>query len=152
LVNLKWADVGPSSISLVTSKSGGTIRATVPLLADARAAIAEIASERERQTKHGHVPSSFLLVSHLGTPWKPDGVTQAFLRAAKKAGVHKRLHDLRGTAATRFVVEFEASDEEIADIMGWEQGGVARIRKRYVDGDRIAKGIVARVEKRAQTG
>jgi hypothetical protein len=39
------------------------------------------------------------------------------------------------------------TDEDVADIMAWEPARVRAIRKRYVDRARIAKGIVARIEK-----
>ncbi len=39
------------------------------------------------------------------------------------------------------------TDEEVADIMGWEPQQVRVIRKRYVDRDRIAAGLIARIEK-----
>ncbi len=39
------------------------------------------------------------------------------------------------------------SDEMIADMMGWETDDVKRIRKRYVDRDRVALLIAARINK-----
>lgn len=61
------------------------------------------------------------------------------------------LHDLRGTAVTAFC-QAQLTDEEIADIMAWEPAQVRAIRKRYVDRERIAQSIVARLEKEAETG
>ncbi len=67
-------------------------------------------------------------------------------KACQKAAVKKHFHDLRGTAATRFSM-VPLSDDEVADIMGWEPEHVRRIRKRYVDRDSIVSGIIARMEK-----
>jgi hypothetical protein len=39
----------------------------------------------------------------------------------------------------------------VADIMGWAPDQVRAIRKRYVDRERIARAIVARMEKAAET-
>jgi integrase len=151
LVRITWDQVSEFDIGFNTSKSNFRQRATVPLLADARALIAEIRDDREQQLKEGRVPSAYVLTSHQGRPWTADGLTQAFLRAARKVGIKKHLHDLRGTAATRFILG-EFSNEEVAEILGWEVAGVGRIRKRYVDGARIARGLVERLEKKAQTG
>jgi len=37
------------------------------------------------------------------------------------------------------------SDEQIADILGWQCENVVAIRRRYVDRDRIARGIADRL-------
>ena len=54
-----------------------------------------------------------------------------------------------GTFATKLMAQTDLNDQEIADIMGWSQQEVARIRKVYVDqratvvaiGQRIARGV-----------
>ena len=56
----------------------------------------------------------------------------------------KHLHDLRGTAATRFAGIFR--DDVVAEILGWEPDQVRAIKTRYVDRDRIALGWVEQVE------
>lgn len=85
-------------------------------------------------------------------PWQKDGLGSTWWKAAKAAGVNKHFHDLRGTAATRFCQVRDMSDEEVADIMGWEPQRVRAIRKRYVDRERIAKGIIARMEQTEAAG
>jgi hypothetical protein len=95
------------------------------------------------------VPSTFVLTSSKG-PWQKDGLGSTWAKAAKAAGVEKHFHDLRGTAVTRFC-QVPLTDEEVADIMGWEPNKVRAIRKRYVDRERIAEGIAARME-RSETG
>jgi hypothetical protein len=78
----------------------------------------------------------------------PVAAVHAWGGAAKDAGVDKHFNDLRGTACTNFYLKVPGlSDEEAADIMAWEPARCGAIRKRYVDAARIAKGIVARLEK-----
>jgi hypothetical protein len=60
--------------------------------------------------------------------------------------VDKHFIDLRGTAVTGFC-KVALTDEEVADIMGWEPARVRAIRKRYVDRTRIAEGIVTRIQR-----
>ena len=148
LVRVKWSDVSEYSIELATGKSRGRLRVIVPLVADARELLADLRRQRDASDK----PSLFLLTSERGGPWSKDSVTQAFIRAAHKAGVENRtLHDLRGTAATRFILA-GLSDEQVAEILGWEPAQVTRIRKRYVDRDRIAQGIIAQLERAEKDG
>ena len=40
------------------------------------------------------------------------------------------------------------SDEQIANIMGWESDDVAQIRRRCVDRDRLSLLIAARIDQR----
>jgi hypothetical protein len=40
------------------------------------------------------------------------------------------------------------SDEQIADMMGWESQDVQKIRRRYVDRDRVALLLAARLSER----
>ncbi|ESQ89179.1 hypothetical protein [Asticcacaulis benevestitus] len=58
----------------------------------------------------------------------------------------KRLHDLRGTFATRLMTipGERLTDAEIADLMAWSVQQVSEIRRRYVDG----AAIVVALEKR----
>ncbi|HEY4029787.1 MAG TPA: tyrosine-type recombinase/integrase [Caulobacteraceae bacterium] len=147
LIDLKWSEVDSISISRVASKSTNGRRITIPLTKDARAVIAEL---RELNAARD-VPSTFVLMSSRG-PWQKDGLGSTWWKAAKAAGVDKHFHDLRGTAATRFCRVPQTSDEEVADVMGWDPQRVRAIRKRYVDRERIAKGIIARWEQMEATG
>ena len=92
------------------------------------------------------VTSMFVLTTHLGGPWSKDGPTGDWIRAAKacEPPVNKHLHDLRGTFAT-LLMGRGLSDEQIADVMGWESKDVARVRRRYVDRERIALMIADRL-------
>lgn len=151
LVQLKWTDVGTSSIEFGTSKSEGRSRPIVPILPEARAVIDECRQKREALIADGKVPSAFLLTTRQGTQWKEDSATQAFWRAAKDVKVDKNLHDLRGTAVTRYILA-GLSDEQVAELVGWEPTRVRQVRRRYVDRDRIALGVIAQLERAEKTG
>lgn len=146
LVDLRWAEVSDFSIERSAEKSANGVRLLIPLTQEARAVLTELRKVRDA----AKVASTFVLTSLKG-PWHKDGLTSMFVRAAKKAGVSKSLHDLRGTACTRFVMA-GLSDEEIAEWFGWEPDRIRRIRVRYVDRERVARGIIARLEKREENG
>ncbi|MES3026849.1 MAG: hypothetical protein V4820_03210 [Pseudomonadota bacterium] len=116
-----------------------------------REALLKAASRCWVPVEDGRVPSPYVLLTHLGTPWKPDSVTQAFVDGAKAAGVDRHLNDLRGTAITRFVLA-GWNDEEVADVVGWELARVRNIRKHYVDAARIVMGLVSQLENAEKTG
>lgn len=145
LVRLTWSHLTENAIVMTTGKSNGARRVIVPLLADARAVIQELRQDRDAMISGGKVPSAFVLTTKHGGAWTADAVTQAFIRAAAKAGVEKHLHDLRGTAVTRLVIA-GVSDDQVADIMGWEPDRVRRIKRHYVDRDRIALDVIDRLE------
>lgn len=146
LIDLRWTEVGEFSIERAADKSTAGRRLLIPLTAEARAVIADARAANARRK----VPSTFVLTSTRG-PWQKDGLGVTWWKACRDAGVTgKHFHDLRGTAATRFC-QVPLTDEEVADIMGWEPDQVRAIRKRYVDRERIARGIVARMEKAEQT-
>ncbi|QUD90586.1 tyrosine-type recombinase/integrase [Phenylobacterium montanum] len=151
LVNMKWEHVKDSYITFPTGKSRGRKVVTVPIYGDGRAVIDTLKAEREALIKAGKVPSAYVLTTELGKPWRPDSVTQAFVREAKKLKIAKRLNDLRGTAITRFVIA-GLTDEQVADIVGWELNRVRNIRKHYVDANKIALGIITKLENAERTG
>lgn len=147
LVDLRVEDLDDFSIELGTNKSGEQTRVIIPLLPEARAVIAEILEEREALKAAGRIPSAFLLTSSAGKPWAPDTITHAFTQACADAKVQDRtLHDLRGTAATRYMLA-GFSDEQIGELMGWETDDVRAIRRKYVDRQNIAKGVIRQLEK-----
>jgi len=146
LIDLRWSEVSDFSIERAAGKSTNGVRIMVPLIREARDVLAELRQIRDS----AKVASTFVLTSRKG-PWHADGLTSLFVRAAAKAGVKKSLHDLRGTAATRFVIA-GLKDEEIADIFGWEPDRVRKIRVRYVDRARVAQGIITRLERRGENG
>nr|WP_255500857.1 site-specific integrase [Caulobacter sp. 17J80-11] len=152
LVNLKWDHVTDTMIQFATGKSNSTRHVAIPLTTEARAIVAELRAKRDKLRASGAVPSAFLLTSDRGLPWAKDSLTQAFIRARDKAGINdKHLHDLRGTAVTRFAAR-KLTNEQVADIVGWELSRVASIRKRYVDATRIAEAVVSLLESDAKAG
>jgi integrase len=59
----------------------------------------------------------------------------------------KTLHDLRGTFATRLMQNgFE--DREIDEILGWETGKSARIRRVYISRKAVVISAIERMRKR----
>lgn len=143
LIDLRWNEVGDFHIERAANKSTTGKRILVPLIADARAVIAEL----RKLNKAAAVPSTHVLRSRQG-PWQGNGLNSTWSKAKKKAGIDKHFNDLRGTACTRFYVTIDrVTDEEMADIMAWEPEHCRAIRKRYVDAARITAGIVARIEK-----
>lgn len=143
LVRVMLSDVSDFSIELATQKGmRKATRVIVPLLQDVRQAIAEIRAARSKDEQ----PSLYLLTTETGRRWTEHWLSQSWLQAAREAGVDKHLHDLRGTAATRFILG-GLSDEQTGEILGWEPGRVTRIRRRYVDRERIARGVIAQLER-----
>ena len=146
LVRVRWGDVSEFSIELATRKGRRSRRRViVPLLADARAAVVQLRRVRDTAKR----PSVFLLTTATGRPWSEHWLTESWIEAARSAGVDKHLHDLRGTAATAFILG-GLTDEQTAEILGWDPGRVTRIRRRYVDRERIARGVIAKLEREAK--
>lgn len=151
LVRLQWDHVRKDHIELTTNKSRGKTFVISPLVGDGRNVIDELREERARMIAEGQVPSAFVLTTELGTPWQAPSLTQAFIRAAKLAKVSVTLHDLRGTAATRFIKD-DFTPQEVATFLGWERARVEEIIRRYVDPAGIARKAIARLEPRRATG
>jgi integrase len=88
----------------------------------------------------------------MGRPWKTgDGLGAGFVRARKRAGIGDELHfhDLRGTAATRFYVA-GLDKRVIAEILGWTEGSVDNIIRKYVDRTAATKAVIRLLDKRAE--
>lgn len=129
-VNLTWAavDLRAGEIAWRTSKSGGKREAVIPITRDLRRVLKGI----ERK-------SPIVLLTALGRPWSSaNALSHAVQAAATKAGVERRTHDLRGTAATNLVAA-GLSYPQVAMILAWTETEVERIARRYV-----AKGAVSR--------
>ncbi|WP_232494953.1 tyrosine-type recombinase/integrase [Novosphingobium kaempferiae] len=152
LVTLRWSEVGDLAITRMTAKKsrGKRYRVSLPRLPELDALLIELKS---RPRKEG---VETVLVNMHGKSWSKtgDGLNSSFDDARAKAnggkGIYhverdpvtgeetklaKRLHDLRGTFATRLMTHPTArlTDREIADLMGWSEEQVGEIRKRYVD-------------------
>lgn len=130
LAVLKWSEIGPEEGAKATSKSGGRTTAHIPLTPALKALLARI-------PRHGDI---ILTTSH-GKPWSCGAtLSKAIQVAASAAGVDRRTHDLRGTAATRYCLA-GLTNEEVADAMGWEEANVARMRKIYVSRSAVRESV-----------
>lgn len=84
-------------------------RRTVPLPDALRAALLAVKEEKQRAAKvagHHVVSSPFVFTTVQGKPFRPDSISQAFKRAAARAGLpDMRLHDLRHTGISYMLAE-----------------------------------------------
>jgi integrase len=138
LVKLRWDEVRADYIERRRSKSG--VAQIIPLFDETRALLAECkAFQSKRKNK---VAAVTVVTNRTGTPFTSRGFGVACERAKKEAGVRAelRLHDLRGTFATRLMQRgFE--DAEVDAILGWT-GKSARIRRAYISrGARVISAI-----------
>lgn len=138
LVAVSWEAVTPKMIVWHTSKSRGRARVTVPLLPETKALLTAI-----RQTRPPPHRGPILRSSR-GTPWTTEGLSTSLARATKAAGITKHLHDLHGTFATRLILA-GLTDDQAAQIMGWQSRDVAKIRARYVDEMKVVTSIIDRL-------
>lgn len=82
-----------------------------------------------------------MFASPVGGPLSPNTDFHVWKRLLRDAGVRDgRLHDARHTAATVLLI-LGVPDVVIDSIMGWEPGGAARMRARYmhVTGTKLRK-------------
>lgn len=133
LIALTWSDVGDKVIVKPTSKSRGAAIATIPITDEAQAVLDEIGRG------DGHV-----LLNSRGDAWTGDGLENRIWKTKQASGVKKRLHDARGTFATRLRIAGLTKDQ-IAAVMGWEGERVERILNRYVDQGRFIADIAERL-------
>ncbi len=139
---LRWRHVEEDEILIPTSKSRGVITAFVPQYDDLRLVLDSIARRSE-----------YVLTNEKGYQWR-DGVNGTSFRNARDAALPDRnlhFHDLRGTAATRFHIA-GLSNREIAEIMGWAEGQVDRIIRRYVGRRATTNAIIQKLNRAAPEG
>jgi integrase len=138
LLRLSWSHLHEHAIIIPTNKSGRRVEARIPIYADLRAVLARIPKR-----------SPTVLTNRFGRPWKTgDGLGTAFTRAKKKAGIGDDLHfhDLRGTAATKFYLA-GLDKRVIAEILGWTEGSVDNIIRKYVDRAAATKAVIRLLDK-----
>ena len=132
LLALRWDEVGDLYISRRRSKT--KVEQVIPLFDETRAILKKC-------------PRSALTVvtNRRGAPFTARGFSMAVERARKAAGVEgKTLHDVRGSFATRLMRKgFE--DREIDEILGWETGKSARIRRRYISRKAVVINAIERM-------
>ena len=162
LVALRWDEVNDLAIHRTAAKRSRRkrFRVTIPRLPQLDDLLTTL---RERERKPG---VETVLVNSFGKSWTGDGLNSSFHDARKKANrgngiwhrdrdpvtgeehrTQKRLHDMRGTFATRIMAHPKAklTNREVADIMGWSPEQVEQIRKRYVDDTAIVVSITRRL-------
>jgi len=137
LVKLSWSHIQQDAIVMTTGKSRHRREAVVPLYKELHDLLESIPRR-----------SPVVLTTSKGKPWAKDGLGNAVVRAKRLAwpeGIDLHLHDLRGTAATRFY-KAGLSEREIAEIMAWEEDHVGRIIRRYVGRGAAVKELVRKLE------
>lgn len=144
-VRLRWDHVAGNYIQFETRKSRGRARVTIPLTSSSREVLEPLKRQRDEVIADGRVPSPYVFVGNKGLPFQENTITQTWGRACAELGITKHFHDLRGTAITRFA-KANLSDDQIADIVGWERHRVEHIRKAYVDADAISIHLANRLE------
>ncbi len=157
LVTLKWSDIGEFAIQVTAQKksAGKRRRVRMPIIPGLR----ELLDELKTRPRRDGVET--VLVTTHGTAWTVSGLnssvqtTRNYAREeigkdAKGQPIYKyhlaftdddgkeqwkRLHDIRGTFATKLMTIPGArlTDKEIAELMGWSEQQVSEIRRRYVD-------------------
>jgi integrase len=136
LVRLRWSEVGDLYISRRRGKTA--VESVIPLFDETRAILAEFPKA-----------AVTVLTNARKRPFTPRGFASAVedARTAAKVATGKTLHDLRGTFATRLMrAGFE--DREIDEIMGWETGKSARIRRVYISRKAVVISAIERMRKR----
>jgi len=134
-----------------TSKSGKTTTVIIPILPATRTLLDEIAAAWPLKDGVVRKLDTPILRGQKGRPLKP-GTAGEFIsdgvKALLAAGImteQKHLHDCRGTFATELLLA-GLTDNEAAEILGWETQRVKDIRRKYVDDKKIAASIVERLE------
>lgn len=153
LIELPWSAVGTDSIVWQTNKSRRRRTIVIPMTKPLQKLLAEI-------PKH----ATTVLASSRKRPWKQAGLAAALrrarldaLEAARKAqndpqaesGIEGlRFHDLRGTAATNYLLAgLEIAD--VALILGWKPERVREIAARYISAEAMGRAMVKRMGKNA---
>jgi integrase len=157
LVTLTWDQVGETTIQKKALKSSRRRRRMVvlPKLPALNALLKEL------KTRPRKADVETVLVNSCGRPWSGDGFGGSFNRIRDAAGIvhvdpetgeirRKHLHDLRGTFASKLMLEASKqgkplTNQEIADLMGWSPDQIDGIRRTYVDQDKIVVAIGERI-------
>lgn len=149
LVQVPWKAVGEHAIVWQTGKSRGRTRIVIPLLPETRALLDRIKArhaaemEQRKPEKRKPLPET-ILANSFWQPWTGSGFGSRFNDAKQLSGLKLHLHDVRGTFATRCMIA-GLTDQEIADILGWNTTDVAAIRVKYVDQARVVVAIGKRI-------
>lgn len=149
LVGVPWSAVGDHAIIWQTNKSRGKARIVVPMLPETRLLLDRIKArhaaemDQRRPSKRRPLPET-ILANSFWRPWTAMGFGSRFNDAKRESGIALNLHDVRGTFATRCMIA-GLTDQEIADILGWDTKDVAAIRIKYVDQARVVVALGKRI-------
>ena len=140
LLSLSWSHVHEHEIIIATNKSGQRVEARIPLYTDLRAVLARIPKR-----------AITILTNSTGHAWTADGFGSTISKAKATVGIGDELHfhDLRGTAATKFYLA-GLDKRVIAEILGWTEGNVDNILRKYVDRTAATKAVIRLLDKRGE--
>lgn len=143
VVRVTWAHIGKDAIRLPTGKSTGKKFVIVPIIPPMRALLATLT-----RSDIGTV-----LTSSTGEPWSFSGLQTAIQRRKQDIGATLkgyRWHDLRGTAATRYI-RAGLPVADVALIMGWDRERTQALAS-YVTAEAVAQGMLARLKGERRRG
>ena len=81
-------------------------------------------------------------------PWTAMGFRSRYNDAKIASGIDRHLYDLPGIFVTRCMIA-GLTDQELADIVGWNTKDIAPIRARYADQARVVIAIGERLSRAA---
>ncbi|MEO6041508.1 MAG: tyrosine-type recombinase/integrase [Croceibacterium sp.] len=128
--------VGKTAIIIEHTRKRDT-RAVIPILPEAHKLLDRI----------GRKDNGPVLLNSRGSAWTESGLGSVFQKSKPK-GFDRRIHDLRGTFATRLILA-GATDQQAADVLGWGAKEIATIRRRYVDSERVVIELAEMMSRRA---
>ncbi|MFZ2031736.1 MAG: tyrosine-type recombinase/integrase [Vitreimonas sp.] len=133
LARLPWSAFDGGAIEGHRAKTGR------PFLIPALPTLKALLGEMPRR-------SPIILTNAYGKPWSLSGLSHAFGEARDKAGLGGKLvfHDLRGTAATRFIAS-GLSYAQAGAVLGWDEKRVEAIARRYVDRKTVVAAMLDRM-------
>lgn len=136
LIRLGWGHVRDGAIDFRTSKRNR------PALIPVTPALEGLLGRIERR-------GPVILTTQRGKrPWTADGLRSSFAQACQDAGVERTFHDLRRTAAT-VLLAAGLDAPQVALIMGWSEGDVEAMKRRYVARSAVVQAMLAKL---AQAG
>jgi len=132
LITARWDQVGLSSLIIEKTQKRKT-RAVVPITKELN-----LWFKKQDEPHQGTI-----LKNSRGIPWSVSGLKGVWQKK-RPEGFDRHLHDLRGTYATK-LVQAGLTDQEVGYILGWGAKRISDIRVRYVNEERIVRGIAERL-------
>ena len=136
LLNLKWTDISDGKVRVFTSKSRLKTLVVIPLYGRLKALLDAIPRR-----------SDYVLTNSRGKHWTDGGFASSWNKTKNKCpALNKHFHDMRGTAATRFL-NAGVSIADVAQLMGWSERNVQGIAARYISENVRADVLSSRLER-----